>query len=103
MSTSPGQTTFKLELENFPTERPVPDEVKVTFPGVDLDIDSDNRHLRYGPPDGHLRIWSLPGHLPRDPRDPEVRELKKQVERRDQVIGELTIANRIQKNGGGLY
>ena len=32
-----------------------------------------------------------------DPRDREIRELKKEVERRDQVIGELTIANRILK------
>ena len=32
-----------------------------------------------------------------DPRDREIRELKKEVEGRDQVIGELTIANRIPK------
>ena len=32
-----------------------------------------------------------------DPRDREIRELKKEVEGRDQVIGELTIANRILK------
>jgi transposase-like protein len=32
-----------------------------------------------------------------DSRDREIRELKKEVERRDQVIGELTIANRILK------
>ena len=32
-----------------------------------------------------------------DPRDREIRELTKEVERRDQVIGELTIANRILK------
>ena len=32
-----------------------------------------------------------------DPRDREIRELKKEVESRDQVIGELTIANRILK------
>jgi transposase-like protein len=32
-----------------------------------------------------------------DPRDREIRELNKEVERRDQVIGELTIANRILK------
>ena len=30
-----------------------------------------------------------------DSRDREIKELKKEVERRDQVIGELTIANRI--------
>ncbi len=32
-----------------------------------------------------------------DPRDREIRELKKEVAGRDQVIGELTIANRILK------
>ncbi len=32
-----------------------------------------------------------------DPRDREIRELKKEVQGRDQVIGELTIANRILK------
>ena len=35
-----------------------------------------------------------------DPRGREVRELKKEVERRDQVIGELTIANRIPEKTG---
>ena len=39
-----------------------------------------------------------------DQRDREIRELKKEVERRDQVIGELTIANRIlKKTADGLY
>jgi transposase-like protein len=39
-----------------------------------------------------------------DPRDREIRELKKEMERRDQVIGELTIANRIlKKTADGLY
>ena len=39
-----------------------------------------------------------------DLRDREIRELKKEVERRDQVIGELTIANRIlKKTADGLY
>ena len=39
-----------------------------------------------------------------DPRDREIRELKKQVEGRDQVIGELTIANRIlKKTAEGSY
>jgi hypothetical protein len=39
-----------------------------------------------------------------DSRDREIRELKKEVERRDQVIGELTIANRIlKKTADGLY
>ena len=32
-----------------------------------------------------------------DSRDREIKALKKEVERRDQVIGELTIANRILK------
>ena len=39
-----------------------------------------------------------------DPRDREIRELKKEVEGRDQVIGELTIANRIlKKTAQGSY
>ena len=39
-----------------------------------------------------------------DSRDREIRELKKEVEGRDQVIGELTIANRIlKKTADGLY
>ena len=39
-----------------------------------------------------------------DPRDREIRELKQEVERRDQVIGELTIANRIlKKTADGSY
>ena len=39
-----------------------------------------------------------------DPRDREIRELQKEVERRDQVIGELTIANRIlKKTADGSY
>ena len=39
-----------------------------------------------------------------DSRDREIRELKKEVECRDQVIGELTIANRIlKKTADGLY
>ena len=39
-----------------------------------------------------------------DSREREIRELKKEVERRDQVIGELTIANRIlKKTADGLY
>ncbi len=39
-----------------------------------------------------------------DPRDREIRELKKEVESRDQVIGELTIANRIlKKTADGSY
>lgn len=39
-----------------------------------------------------------------DPRDREIRELKKEVEGRDQVIGELTIANRIlKKTADGSY
>ncbi len=39
-----------------------------------------------------------------DPHDREIRELKKEVEGRDQVIGELTIANRIlKKTADGSY
>ena len=39
-----------------------------------------------------------------DSRDREIRELKKEVEGRDQVIGELTIANRIlKKKADGWY
>ena len=39
-----------------------------------------------------------------DSRDREIKELKKEVERRDQVIGELTIANRVlKKTADGLY
>jgi transposase-like protein len=39
-----------------------------------------------------------------DPRERENAELKKQVAQRDQVIGELTIANRIlKKTADGLY
>ena len=39
-----------------------------------------------------------------DPRDREIRERKKEVEGRDQVIGELTIANRIlKKTADGSY
>ena len=33
----------------------------------------------------------------RDPRDEEIKQLKKEVACRDQVIGELTIANRLFK------
>jgi len=39
-----------------------------------------------------------------DPRERELAELKKQLSQRDQVIGELTIANRIlKKTADGLY
>ncbi len=39
-----------------------------------------------------------------DPRDRQILELKKEVEGRDQVIGELTIANRIlKKTAQGSY
>ena len=38
-----------------------------------------------------------------DPRDRQVEELKREVSRRDQVIGELTIANRLlKKSSDGL-
>lgn len=39
-----------------------------------------------------------------DPRDRRIEELKKQLTERDQVIGELTIANRVlKKTADGLY
>jgi transposase-like protein len=39
-----------------------------------------------------------------DPRQREIGELRKQLTQRDQVIGELTIANRIlKKTADGLY
>jgi transposase-like protein len=39
-----------------------------------------------------------------DPRERQITELKKQLSQRDQVIGELTIANRIlKKTADGLY
>ncbi len=37
----------------------------------------------------------------RDPRDRQIAELQEQLEQRDQVIGELTIANRILKKHSG--
>ncbi|QOJ02508.1 MAG: helix-turn-helix domain-containing protein [Planctomycetia bacterium] len=41
------------------------------------------------------------GSGPADPARREVAELKKQLEQRDQVIGEITIANRILKKLSG--
>jgi transposase-like protein len=39
-----------------------------------------------------------------DPRDRQIAELQKDLTRRDQVIGELTIANRVlKKTADGLY
>jgi transposase-like protein len=39
-----------------------------------------------------------------DPRDRQIQELQKELAERDQVIGELTIANRIlKKTSDGLY
>jgi transposase-like protein len=38
-----------------------------------------------------------PGKKGRDERDGRIAELEHQIEKRDQVIGELTIANRILK------
>jgi transposase-like protein len=39
-----------------------------------------------------------------DPRDRQIVELKKALSERDQVIGELTIANRVlKKTADGLY
>ena len=36
-----------------------------------------------------------------DPRNRQIAELERQIEKRDQVIGELTIANRILKKFSG--
>jgi transposase-like protein len=36
-----------------------------------------------------------------NPRDRQIAELERQIEKRDQVIGELTIANRILKKTSG--
>jgi transposase-like protein len=39
-----------------------------------------------------------------DPRDQQIHELQKELANRDQVIGELTIANRVlKKTADGLY
>ena len=39
-----------------------------------------------------------------DPRDRQIHELQKELSERDQVIGELTIANRVlKKTADGLY
>lgn len=39
-----------------------------------------------------------------DPRDRQIAELQKELTQRDQVIGELTIANRVlKKTANGLY
>ena len=39
-----------------------------------------------------------------DPRDRKIQELHKELSERDQVIGELTIANRVlKKSADGLY
>ena len=39
-----------------------------------------------------------------DPRDQQIAELQKQLSQRDQVIGELTIANRVlKKTADGSY
>jgi transposase len=41
------------------------------------------------------------GKSGRDPREGQIADLQQQVEKRDQVIGELTIANRILKKLSG--
>lgn len=41
------------------------------------------------------------GHGPADPARREVAELKRQLDERDQVIGEITIANRVLKKLSG--
>ena len=46
--------------------------------------------------DGGTAALSAPGGKA-DKRDREIDELKREVEQRDQVIGEITIANRILK------
>ena len=39
-----------------------------------------------------------------DPRDRQIQDLQKELAKRDQVIGELTIANRVlKKTADGLY
>jgi transposase-like protein len=39
-----------------------------------------------------------------DPRDQQIQQLQKELANRDQVIGELTIANRVlKKTADGLY
>lgn len=39
-----------------------------------------------------------------DPRDRKIHDLQKELSERDQVIGELTIANRVlKKSADGLY
>ena len=46
---------------------------------------------------GESALASKTKHGKSDPRDRRIAELEREVERRDQVIGEYTIANRILK------
>lgn len=46
---------------------------------------------------GETALCSTKKHGKNDPRDRRIAELEREVERRDQVIGEYTIANRILK------
>ena len=48
---------------------------------------------------GEAALAGRNGH--QDPRDRQISELQREVERRDQVIGELTIANRFLKKVSG--
>ena len=45
---------------------------------------------------GEAALGSTKGQ--NDPRDRQIQELQKELSERDQVIGELTIANRVLKN-----
>ena len=48
------------------------------------------------------RRWPVAaGRKGADPRDRRIAELEQQIEKRDQVIGEYTIANRILKKLSG--
>ena len=51
---------------------------------------------------GEAALASGKGH--NDPRNQQISELRKQLSQRDQVIGELTIANRVlKKTADGSY
>ena len=47
---------------------------------------------------GEAALANGSGKKGADPRDRRIAELEQQIEKRDQVIGEYTIANRILKN-----
>lgn len=50
---------------------------------------------------GEAALASGSGRKGSDPRDRRIAELEQQIEKRDQVIGEYTIANRILKKLSG--